>query len=477
MNKSQLAHSSEVGKRLNLSLPSLVRRANRFRLAGIFALICVAAALWLVEYSYRTLKDVVYERQSLRSAGVAIGALSDGMNKAELAQCKFLRTRDPEYLRLFNEAAEGMTHDIKQLEQEIPPSARTSVSFDVFQNQINQLLGDMLASMQLHLNDAPLAKEELRKTAVDPVLLKEFTANVAQMEDMFLERVVIKREEFDRLFTISRLMQVACLLTALLAFALYLIQTARINRENMRREEWLDQQKIQLEKQVRDRTERLTELASHLQRVIENERAHLARELHDELGALMTAAKLDVARLNALLPGASPHAAERLDHLDSTLSQGIALKRRIIESLRPSALQNLGLATALEILIREAQEASGLHIQAELEPLELDDTAEITIYRVVQESLTNICKYAQARHVTIILRTLKDGFIEISISDDGVGFDPTHLPLSTHGLVGMRHRLDACGGWLNIDSAPGYGTQILCFLPPSCQHSVSSEAE
>ena len=106
------------------------------------------------------------------------------------------------------------------------------------------------------------------------------------------------------------------------------------------------------------RTAELTDLARHLQTVREDERGFLARELHDELGGLLTAAKLDVARLRKRLDTGQPEVAERIVHLGQTLDAGIALKRRIIEDLRPSSLANLGLQRALEILCEEFAQRS-----------------------------------------------------------------------------------------------------------------------
>jgi len=108
---------------------------------------------------------------------------------------------------------------------------------------------------------------------------------------------------------------------------------------------------------VRDRTTSLANLATYLQQVREDERGHLARELHDELGSLLTAAKLDVARLKSRLGDQAPEALQRLQHLTETLNRGIALKRRIVEDLRPSSLSNLGLLPSLEILTREFSSA------------------------------------------------------------------------------------------------------------------------
>ena len=185
----------------------------------------------------------------------------------------------------------------------------------------------------------------------------------------------------------------------------------------------------------------------------------LLRELHDELGALLTAAKLDVARLRMRLPADAGKLADDLAHLSGVLNEGIALNRTIIENLRPSALTNLGLVPALENLTREWSHASRIEVHTALEPVELDESRALAVYRLVQEALTNIQKYARPSRVAVRLDT-HDGIVEVSVVDDGVGFDPSNLPLATHGLTGMQHRLDACGGRLVIDSAPGRGTRI-----------------
>jgi signal transduction histidine kinase len=216
---------------------------------------------------------------------------------------------------------------------------------------------------------------------------------------------------------------------------------------------------------VRERTATLAELATHLQEVREEERGHLARELHDELGALLTAAKLDVARLKSRLgPQLSPEVSQRLQHLTDSLNSVIALKRRIIEDLRPSSLANLGLTASLEILAREFSERSGIEVATGVEPVELDESRQLTVYRLVQESLTNVGKYAQAKQVDISVRNYGN-HVEVDIKDDGMGFDVSQARPSTHGLAGMRHRVEASGGHLTVVSAPGKGTRISAVLP------------
>ena len=195
-----------------------------------------------------------------------------------------------------------------------------------------------------------------------------------------------------------------------------------------------------LETEVERRTLDLTELARHLQTVREDERSRLARELHDELGGLLTAAKLDVARVKSRLKGAAPEIGERIGHLVQSLDAGIALKRRIIEDLRPSTLSNLGLNAALEVLCADFSRRTEVKVQAELDDVSLPEDAQLTAYRVVQEALTNVAKYAKAQHVTVRLHS--DGEVaRLSVRDDGAGFDTRGVPMRARGLAGMRFRV------------------------------------
>ncbi|MCB2032969.1 MAG: histidine kinase, partial [Ottowia sp.] len=141
-------------------------------------------------------------------------------------------------------------------------------------------------------------------------------------------QVTDRRENIGRLVAIARVGVAAGVFAALLALVLYSRQTRELQRAEEDKHHALEAERDALESQVRERTARLTELATHLQQAVEEERAHLARELHDELGALLTAAKLDVARLRSRLPADATDQLERLKHLTDTLNQGIALKRR-----------------------------------------------------------------------------------------------------------------------------------------------------
>jgi len=264
---------------------------------------------------------------------------------------------------------------------------------------------------------------------------------------------------------------------SLLALFMVLRQTFAVERQQQEQQRLLQAERDRLEIEVAHRTRQLTELASHLQSAREDERHRLARDLHDELGALLTSAKLDAARIKSRLAGTAPEvpaALERLQHLVGTLNTVIALKRRIVEDLRPSALSNLGLVATLEILAREFAEHSGVAVHCSLAAVRLGPAAELVVYRLVQEAITNISKYARARQVWLGLGT-RDGQVEVSVRDDGVGFDPAALQGAAYGLLGMRFRVEAERGSLALVSAPGRGTVIQVRLPQAVPVPVEVE--
>ena len=207
------------------------------------------------------------------------------------------------------------------------------------------------------------------------------------------------------------------------------------------------------------------QLAVWLQRTREAERAALARELHDELGAILTAARLDVAWIAAQPACHDPAIAQRVEALRQVLAQGIGLKRRIVEDLHPTALAHFGLVPAIEQLLESNRPRFGGRIVAALDPgVRLEGEAALALYRIVQEALTNVHKYARAATVRVTLRRAR-GRIELSVDDDGTGFDPAAVGCGHHGLAGMRHRILAVGGRFGIEAAPGEGTSIRASVP------------
>jgi signal transduction histidine kinase len=181
----------------------------------------------------------------------------------------------------------------------------------------------------------------------------------------------------------------------------------------------------------------------------------------------LTAAKLDVARIKARIPNMVPETDERFVHLTTTLNSVIGMTRRIVEDLRPSSLSHLGLKASLEILAREFSEHSGITVTTDIDEVDLVGSAQLTVYRLVQESLTNIGKYAQAKLVEISLHSF-NGYVTVEVEDDGKGFNLSSVGNASHGLAGMRHRVEAAGGRLNVASSEGHGTLVSSVLPKVC---------
>ena len=268
-------------------------------------------------------------------------------------------------------------------------------------------------------------------------------------------------------FENARITSVLLAIASLLLLVLAIAQKQKQQELQERIQHLLEAKNEQLEREVHLRTEELTNLATYLTDVRESEKLHMAREMHDELGALLTAAKLDADWIERSLPAESRALmAPRMERLRQSLTAVITLKRRITNDLRPALLSELGLFEALRALVEEFRQSEKLEVKLNLpetEP-ELSDAVSLSLFRIVQEAFTNIRKYAQARHVGVSLRQTPTA-IELTIEDDGIGFDPDSRRLARHGLAGIKHRVFTHGGQLDIVSAPGAGVTIRVVLP------------
>jgi signal transduction histidine kinase len=221
----------------------------------------------------------------------------------------------------------------------------------------------------------------------------------------------------------------------------------------------------QVEKLLEARTRELAELSTHLQNFAEKERSELARKLHDELGGLLTAAKMDLSWLQSHL--GEPANERRLAQLGDALDQAMNVKRRVVENLRPSLLDHFGLPTALRAHMETACAQANLKFDAAV-----DDTIDpvpqdlaIALFRLVQEGMTNITRHAQARRVRLEFGADAGSYI-LRLCDDGRGFELEDGDFRwSHGLTGMRHRIEALHGRFTLRSNPGHGTQIEVEVP------------
>jgi len=442
---------------------------NRFSIPPMaislpLAIFATAVLISVNEASFHASSQATAKIEKAEQARQSVDQLLETVLNAEAATHGFLLTGDEHELAPYDVKAGSVSQQISRLRVLMKDPPGDLLAIDTLASHVQRRQADVAASVLLRkAGDQTGALRLLTSTAG-----KEDVQKIRQlsekMTDASRDKMQVAHAQISQSLMISRIGVAAMGLSALLAFYMYLRQTRALLAAGRRAQASLQLERDRLEKQVRDRTARLGQLATHLQDVREDERGHLARELHDELGALLTAAKLDVARIKARLGDSLPEASERIEHLNITLNSGIALKRRIVEDLRPSSLSHLGLVASLDILAREFADHSDLEIRTALEPVELDESAQLTVYRLVQEALTNIGKYAGAKHVDIQLRH-PDSLVIVDVIDDGRGFDTDKVAPAHQGLAGMRHRVEAAGGQLSVTSKAGRGTHIHAELP------------
>ena len=441
-----------------------LRKSRSMAISLPFALLAALLLIGINEVGHKRSQDAVQAMSHGQQTRNAANRLLQSMLDAETGQRGYLLTGNEGYLEPYDKAVITVKTNLEELHTQYLHSTEDLQQFALLALAVSRKLAEMELSLRLRRQ----GNEDAWKFILFTDVGREHMDSIRQLAHTLIERSSRKIQEHQsqivQSLMLSRIGIATVTAIGLLAFYMYLRQARTLQQISQREQDVLEHERERLEGLVRDRTASLSELASHLQQVREDERGFLARELHDELGALLTSAKLDVARLKSKIDHQAPDIAERLKHLNETLNSGIALKRRIIEDLRPSSLSNLGLTAALEILTREHAEGAGIEVETNLEAVELTEATQLTVYRLVQEALTNISKYAKAKKVLVTVHGYPT-HVAVQVRDDGAGFDPAGVGPTSHGLAGMRHRVEAAGGRLTITSSADSGTLISAVLP------------
>ena len=442
-------------------------RWSNFRKMAVslpLALLAAAALVGINEAGYARSNEAVQSLSGTYATRSALARMMENMLDAETGLRGYLLTGDERYLQPYQKAAATIDTNLEELRRIYRASPEDQEDFTQLSRQISRKMSELDLSLRLRRQNNDDAWKFVLSTDVGKENMDAIRALAGRLTQRSIDQSTHHTDEILHSLTLSRIGIATVVVIGLLAFYMYLRQASALQTAQEREQASLQRERDRLEILVRERTASLTELANHLQQVREDERGHLARELHDELGALLTAAKLDVARLKSKVDAQAPEIAERLKHLTETLNSGIALKRRIIEDLRPSSLFNLGLTASLEILAREFEQRSSVEVDLNLEAVDLPEPVQLTVYRMVQESLTNIGKYANASKVLVAVHNYPT-HVTVQIRDNGEGFDTSKVHTSAHGLMGMRHRVEAAGGRLTVTSEPGEGTLVSAVLP------------
>ncbi len=435
-----------------------------YRLAGALSLGLAVLVLAVTEFSFSADARATEQREFASGARLAVGKLRRVVLGMESAQRGFMLTGRQEYRAPYDELLAQIgpvLESVRSLAVRRPARRETleqivSTSEKKFSElaEVMRLLDEGNTKVAGNLLMTDIGREQTER-------IQELVDGMIVEEDAAYAKAGVLRETIRNWSRMAALAMIGISLLSLLA-------SLRLGREReaerARFVSDLSAERDKLEAEVTRRTAELTDLAHHLQTVREDERGRLARELHDELGGLLTAAKMDLARVRKRLVDSGPEVAERIDHLGRTLDLGIALKRNIIENLRPSALQNLGLPRTLEILCSEFSRASEIQVDTDIADLTLGGECALSLYRVTQEALTNIAKYAKASRVRVCLEA-QPNQVRLTVDDNGIGFATGQVRVGSHGLAGMRFRAQSCGGTWVLRTAPGQGSTVTVTVP------------
>jgi signal transduction histidine kinase len=431
----------------------------RKRFAFAVLLMLAGTLLVISEKTYHDTTATLDFGIALTDARIESMRLLQLTNDAEIAQFGFLVTGQDQYLAQFDAARA----ELPAVQQAITvffadKGARSAADVARLIDLSRLEFENMGQTLALARAGQAQAAADLARSATER---KEMVALRAALKTHFLDAAALQANARVSIYDALMLERVAVgslTLLSLFSMFLFLRQLALQDRSVRSQQAALHAERERLEEQVRRRTAQLTELAQHLQSVREDERALLALELHDELGGLLTVSKLEIARARSKV-NEPEELLRRLDRITDTLNQGIALKRRIIEDLRPSALTHLGLAVALQNLCSDMGDSLGIPVRLTMVDSRLSRDAELAVYRFVQEALTNVGKYASATEVEVRLE-VASGKATVTVRDDGSGFDTTNPRAGHHGLAGMQFRAESLGGSMHIESAPGKGTVV-----------------
>jgi len=434
--------------------------------ATFSAFLCALVSLLVLgvsEYGHQALKHGALNMGQHIEAQKRLQNVFTLVVDAETGQRGYLLTGNIEYLEPYEKAVSQINRELNALRPFFVTDMEAFGMLGDIGRTVNAKLAELDITIRLRKQDLIASSEAVIHTNIGKEKMDIIRASLGDLI-IHQEQKIAKAK--NDLFAIASWVRSGVVLTSFLSIAAFFFFAryyARVAQEKTNQLAYIAGEKTRLDEVVQVRTLELTELARYLQNVREEEKARLARDLHDELGAILTVAKLDAAALKSNLKDQPIELKQKFDNLMSTLNEGISLKRRIIEDLRPSALSNLGFIPALELLVEEYKQRNLVEIECYLDEVNLDEKRGLVLYRLMQESFTNIFKYAEATHVRISLEKRPQEVV-FRIQDDGVGFD-LDKQRTGHGLSGMRFRLASVQGRLQVSSADGNGTLIEATVP------------
>jgi signal transduction histidine kinase len=423
----------------------------------LLAIGLVVLGFWVTETRRAQARQLVEVMRDRQEAMRLLAETNYKTLEAESAQRGYMLTGEDLYLQPMEsglDGARGRLNELAALYSRLDPE-EVSILERVAQD-LEVKAGEMQASVEM-------VREGQRKLALEVVKLD---MGLYRMHAISEALSSLRERELDRLYnhlrqwvSTTRLNTVINVSSMLFTILVLLVLGLLASRDIRRRENFA----ALLSAQIDARTAELRDLSQHMSRVAEAEKHALARELHDELGGLLVAMRMDLAQLRKrLAPDTDPELLARWARVEEAMAQGLELKRRVIEDLRPTLLDNMGLFTALRWMAQERAQQARLELRMEGLDDDIDVPPEtaIAVFRTAQEAVANIVKHAGARRFALKAQTGER--LTLEISDDGVGLpEGAERRTGSHGLRQMRFRMEAMGGELLVVPGDPRGTKVI----------------
>lgn len=457
---------------MNVNAPTIV--VNRLMRAAppqvLLALLLTAVVSVVIfavsELAAGRISQTRADVNQVRKALTQLALLRTGLAQAEASQRGYLIGANNRYLLPFNAAIRTVQTSLVELAtvsgDNLEWRGRTEALRTLVEQKEDELKLTVFMGVQ---GDTEKAIAKLTD-GTGIALMEGITQRLDELESVLSEEIDRRQTMLDDHWLQQRIGVGIVVLINLVFLAV--LANMMIRHFTLREEHHLELQRQaeQLERTVAHRTAELSSLSIYLQTSSERDKARLARDLHDELGGILTSAKIDIAWLEGHTKNTDPEVVPRLQRLADVLDEAVDLKRRVVENLRPSLLDHLGLGPALTWHVEETCKKANLRVK--LKSLAEGDSVPpemaIAIYRTVQEGLTNIIKHAQATDVEVCIERRPAGY-QLVVADNGVGISDFRPEKLSHGLAGMKQRARALGGTFELHTTARYGTRIEAFFP------------
>ena len=443
----------------------------RVSLALVLCAMGAIVAIFATQNWIRVAEDQGQDIGGTRSRIQLLYRLRVQVLEAESSQRGFLVNGSPIYLQPYNDAVQNarrLIEDLADQYRDVPESvpARNRAEIQQLSVQVGEKISEMDLSLDFGRKDQLERAREIIATDRGLNASRQITEHINNIIAAETTALSVQRDA-RKWMIIGLRLSVTLGWIMVIALVIWSLRRLLVELELKTGEaEALQQRQSELDKIVAERTSLLERLALEYQVDVERERSKLARDLHDELGAILTATKMDISWVQRQLGDSSPRILTKLTKTISNLDQGIQFKRRVVQELHPSLLTTFGLVAAMRSLTEDAAQRCHWALDLTLpdEDTRIDDVLGLIAYRILQETLNNATKYAQATQVSVSM-LVDEEHLKLEIEDNGVGMNMQALPEGTHGLQGMRHRVIAIGGRMEIRSEPGKGVFTRALLP------------